>query len=93
MEKRLQHVSIPFKREGTGELQAIRPNPQMEEITVSIPFKREGTCERKIISGAFNRVRNWFQFPSNGKARVNLHEHGITVRRVGFNSLQTGRHV
>ena len=37
---------------------------------VSIPFKREGTGERRFNFGDKYGVKV-FQFPSNGKARVN----------------------
>ena len=38
---------------------------------VSIPFKRESTCERKNENLIKPYQVRWFQFPSNGKARVN----------------------
>ena len=62
-------VSIPFKREGTCE------HPRcvgygISGHSVSIPFKREGTCERLNVFPIFSNGA--FQFPSNGKARVNL---------------------
>ena len=60
---------------------------------VSIPFKREGTCELAKKDKGLNGVEK-FQFPSNGKARVNhqtKETKGTTKYR--FNSLQTGRHV
>ena len=42
-------------------------------IKVSIPFKREGTGERRY-ERLDNRGNRKFQFPSNGKARVNMEE-------------------
>ena len=64
------NVSIPFKREGTCELVNARRTHTTGPRFVSIPFKREGTCEQgKAILTV--RTRDWFQFPSNGKARVN----------------------
>ena len=61
-------VSIPFKREGTCELIAFAPDFTL--IVVSIPFKREGTCE--LLGNLFRSdYEVEFQFPSNGKARVN----------------------
>ena len=38
---------------------------------VSIPFKRESTCEREAIARRIDNILE-FQFPSNGKARVNF---------------------
>ena len=39
---------------------------------VSIPFKRESTCEQECRTAEDCTGRHSFQFPSNGKARVNL---------------------
>ena len=39
-------VSIPFKREGTGEPFPLRLGYVTLMDGVSIPFKREGTCEQ-----------------------------------------------
>ena len=61
-------VSIPFKREGTCE--QIYYDEDGDEEYVSIPFKREGTCEQFEVEISVT-VRVEFQFPSNGKARVN----------------------
>ena len=64
---------------------------------VSIPFKRESTCEQttkeKLRRSSIMRLA-WFQFPSNGKARVNFNPRGCKwIRSKSFNSLQTGKHV
>ena len=48
-------VSIPFKREGTGELALIAI---FVAILVSIPFKREGTGELIVIDLKF-QVDDW----------------------------------
>ena len=110
-------VSIPFKREGTGEL-SMPPQMFCGTALVSIPFKREGTCEHcqaevwRLFVRGFNSLQTgrhvwtgthqchqkvwWqeFQFPSNGKARVNTGLRMTPPRReLCFNSLQTGRHV
>ena len=65
-------VSIPFKREGTCE----HPRPPDDQgwvlEQVSIPFKREGTCEHVRYGNIKQNPKAKFQFPSNGKARVNL---------------------
>ena len=61
-------VSIPFKRESTCE-----PDPSRQTSTqrlVSIPFKRESTCELSKRQHKLS-LKPQFQFPSNGKARVN----------------------
>ena len=41
-------------------------------LWVSIPFKRESTCEQMLIAIGFKFDTYLFQFPSNGKARVNF---------------------
>ena len=85
-------VSIPFKREGTCEQVVVEDD--LDPTHVSIPFKREGTCERLNRRGIF-ASKDAFQFPSNGKARVNTFA-ALNVSpgpSSSFNSLQTGRHV
>ena len=46
---------------------------------VSIPFKRESTCEREDLE-YLEPEPDMFQFPSNGKARVNDIEKGAATR-------------
>ena len=85
-------VSIPFKREGTGE-PGLRSRKGTKRLLVSIPFKREGTGE-PVKPFYYPTPTFLFQFPSNGKARVN--EIRAQLRQIwakSFNSLQTGRHV
>ena len=62
------------------------------KLEVSIPFKRESTCER-VGTPKTCQTHLWFQFPSNGKARVNVEELNVRIEAIGFNSLQTGKHV
>ena len=62
-------VSIPSKREGTCEHDAIVKDAAAR-LDVSIPSKREGTCELATCYDAIEAYK--FQFPPNGKARVNL---------------------
>ena len=60
---------------------------------VSIPFKRESTfkpCRPRLLESYSS-----FQFPSNGKAHLNLKE-GFDAPNadcISFNSLQTGKHI
>ena len=42
----------------------------VDRVFVSIPFKRESTCEPETEVN--NNESKAFQFPSNGKARVNM---------------------
>ena len=42
-------VSIPFKREGTGEHKSPIVSIYPTGKKVSIPFKREGTCEQPLF--------------------------------------------
>ena len=62
-----QNVSIPFKRESVSKVNVLTGG------VVSIPFKRESVSKsvtRKDIS--LDSDGFWFQFPSNGKAYLNL---------------------
>ena len=64
-------VSIPFKREGTCKPRTYFLIRKRGVTVVSIPFKREGTCKLKHSRRCINCGLLQFQFPSNGKARVN----------------------
>ena len=85
-------VSIPFKRESISE----RSNSRCRTSSgnVSIPFKRESISERSI-AGKFHKNSVVFQFPSNGKAYLNVTMSSLTmlVAGISFNSLQTGKHI
>ena len=65
-----ESVSIPFKREGTS-----KPSPKsaasLRRVIVSIPFKREGTSKLLKIQPNIGQA-TMFQFPSNGKAHLNM---------------------
>ena len=89
-QERERRVSIPFKRESTCEPK-VKKEKRKNESIVSIPFKRESTCELAILIGIVAVIV--FQFPSNGKARVNLKEAISKINYDCFNSLQTGKHV
>ena len=71
-------VSIPSKREGTCELARLRQGLLDGTICVSIPSKREGTCELRNDTREQLIMRTMFQFPPNGKVRVNT---PITMRQ------------
>ena len=68
---RMLLCSIPFKH-GDSFKGKVRKCPKGRKLQVSIPIKRERTCEQESgwETGRFVE----FQFPSNGKARVNLLE-------------------
>ena len=61
---------------------------------VSIPYKRESTWELSVNQRQASVEGHVFQFPTNGKAHGN--QPYFAYRRVptlGFNSLQTGKHM
>ena len=56
--------------------------PTSTRYPVSIPFKREGTCEPPAEKGPIStKPVDLFQFPSNGKARVNRFKVVPSVKR------------
>ena len=88
---RMLLCSIPFKH-GDSFKGKVRKCPKGRKLQVSIPIKRERTCEQESgwETGRFVE----FQFPSNGKARVNSATPTKSIpSHPCFNSLQTGRHV
>ena len=58
---------------------------------VSIPFKREGTCEHRV-DVLVDKPKQEFQFPSNGKARVNaFYSNNIPIKGEEFQFPSNGK--
>ena len=63
-------------------------------MLVSIPSERESTCRQMSINNIDLRAYETFQFPPNGKARVDESDARLYRGfRDSFNSLRTGKHV
>ena len=86
------YVSIPFKRESVSE-HLNYASVRTSSGPVSIPFKRESVSEPKE-GRAWIVALEKFQFPSNGKAYLNIKGRlPLIVKLQSFNSLQTGKRI
>ena len=67
----------------------MRLNGKLPTTDVSIPFKREGTC--KPTGDLYRKNSVEFQFPSNGKARVNDFELIQSILKTMFQFPSNGK--
>ena len=72
-------VSIPFKRESVSE-RSLSPPRRSRRSSVSIPFKRESVSEQEDPPYMAELWARRFQFPSNGKAYLNIWRHHVPRR-------------
>ena len=95
--KRRKPLPLSFNSLQTGKhIQSRCPVMSQCRIHVSIPFKRETIS--KVIEESVETINTLrkFQFPSNGKAYPKQSEPSSTnspSTMLGFNSLQTGKHI